>query len=63
VPFLGEIPIDPKLRESCDEGLPLVVQAAGAAAARALIEVARQVAEALDRGDGLKPAPQIVIES
>jgi ATP-binding protein involved in chromosome partitioning len=63
VPFLGEIPIDPKLRESCDEGVPLVVRAPESATSRALVEVARLVAEALERGEGLKPAPKIIIES
>ncbi len=63
VPFLGEIPIDPKLRESCDEGVPLVVGAPQSATARALVEVARLVADALERGEGLKPAPKIIIES
>ncbi len=63
VPFLGEIPIDPKLRESCDEGVPLVVRAPDSPTAKALVQVARRVAEALERGDGLKPAPTIVIES
>jgi ATP-binding protein involved in chromosome partitioning len=61
-PFLGEIPIDPKLREACDEGVPLVIGAPASATARALVEVARLVAEALERGEGLKPAPQIIIE-
>ena len=63
VPFLGEIPIDPKLRESCDEGAPLVVRSPASPTAKALVQVARLVAESLERGEGLKPAPSIVIES
>jgi ATP-binding protein involved in chromosome partitioning len=63
VPFLGEIPIDPALRQSCDEGVPLVVQAPDSAAARALIEIARQVAVSLEQGEGLKPAPRILFDS
>jgi ATP-binding protein involved in chromosome partitioning len=62
-PFLGEIPIDPRLREACDAGQPYVIVAPGSAASVALVAMAAAVAEALDRGEGLKPAPRIVIES
>jgi ATP-binding protein involved in chromosome partitioning len=62
-PFLGEIPIDPALRESCDAGRPYVIAAPGSAASVALVAMAARVAEALDRGEGLKPAPCIVIET
>ena len=61
-PFLGEVPIDPKLRESCDAGRPYVVEAPDSPAARALMAAAEQIAVALDEGAGLKPAPRIVIE-
>jgi ATP-binding protein involved in chromosome partitioning len=62
-PFLGEVPIDPKLREACDEGRPYVVEAPGSPASRALMAAAEQIAARLDEGAGLKPAPRIVIES
>jgi ATP-binding protein involved in chromosome partitioning len=62
-PFLGEIPIDPKLRESCDEGRPYVVSAPDSATGRALIEVARRVADQLSQGAGPKPAPRIVFDA
>jgi ATP-binding protein involved in chromosome partitioning len=62
-PFLGEIPIDPGLRESCDAGRPYVIAAPGSPASIALVAMAALVAEALDRGEGLKPAPRIVIET
>ena len=62
-PFLGEIPIDPKLRAACDEGRPYVIAAPGSPASIALVAMAAQVAEALSQGEGLKPAPRIVIES
>jgi ATP-binding protein involved in chromosome partitioning len=35
VPFLGEIPLIPAIRESCDEGVPVVLRDPNAAAARA----------------------------
>jgi ATP-binding protein involved in chromosome partitioning len=62
-PFLGEVPIDPKLREACDEGRPYVVEAPDSPASRALMAAAEQIAVKLDEGAGLKPAPRIVIES
>jgi ATP-binding protein involved in chromosome partitioning len=61
-PFLGEIPIDPKLRAACDEGRPYVIAAPASPASVALVAMAAQVAEALSQGEGLKPAPRIVIE-
>ncbi len=62
-PFLGEIPIDPKLREACDAGTPYVVAAPASATAQALMAVAQTVAEALRGGAGPKPAPKIVFEA
>jgi ATP-binding protein involved in chromosome partitioning len=61
-PFLGEIPIDPKLREACDAGRPYVVDAPNSPASQAIMAMAMQVAASLDSGAGLKPAPRIVIE-
>jgi ATP-binding protein involved in chromosome partitioning len=62
-PFLGEIPIDPKLRAACDEGRPYVIAAPASPASIALVAMAAAVAEALSQGEGLKAAPRIVIES
>ena len=62
-PFLGEIPIDPKLREACDLGRPYVIDAPNSPASQAIMAMAMQVAASLDSGAGLKPAPRIVIES
>ncbi len=61
-PFLGEVPIDPALRQACDEGRPYVIVAPDSPASIALLAMAAQVAEALNQGEGLKPAPRIVIE-
>jgi ATP-binding protein involved in chromosome partitioning len=61
-PFLGEVPIDPKLRESCDAGRPYVADAPDSPASRALMAAAEQIAARLDEGAGLKPPPTIVIE-
>ncbi|MGZ3274112.1 MAG: Mrp/NBP35 family ATP-binding protein [Caulobacteraceae bacterium] len=62
-PFLGEVPIDPKLRESCDAGRPYVVDAPDSPASKALMAAAVEIAARLDEGAGLKPAPAIVIET
>ena len=62
-PFLGEVPIDPKLREACDAGRPYVVEAPDSPASKAIMAAAVEVASALEDGAGLKPAPRIVIES
>ena len=61
-PFLGEVPIDPKLREACDEGRPYVVTAPDSPASRAIMAAAVQIASKLDAAEGLKPPPSIVIE-
>ncbi len=44
VPFLGEVPIQPKIREGGDAGRPIVVEDPEGAESRALLEVAKQVA-------------------
>ncbi len=62
-PFLGEVPIDPKLRESCDAGRPYVVEAPDSPASKAIMAAAVEIAARLDEGAGLKPAPRIVIET
>jgi ATP-binding protein involved in chromosome partitioning len=61
IDFLGEIPLVPAIRESSDEGTPIVAKDAGSAEARAFIAVAERVAEKL-AGTGAKPPPRIVIE-
>ena len=44
IPFLGEIPIDTRVRTGGDEGAPIVAAAPEAAAARGFAEVAGKVA-------------------
>ncbi len=44
IPFLGEVPIDTRVRSGGDEGQPIVVAAPEAPAARAFVEVAGKVA-------------------
>ena len=47
IPFLGEIPLDPRLRDDADEGTPTVVSHPEAAAAIALRGVARELLDRL----------------
>ncbi|MGZ4124825.1 MAG: Mrp/NBP35 family ATP-binding protein [Actinomycetota bacterium] len=45
VPLMGQIPIEPRLREGGDEGRPIVVREPHSPAAEALVEAARRVAQ------------------
>ena len=44
IPFLGEVPIDTRVRSGGDEGAPIVVAAPDAPAARAFVDLAGRVA-------------------
>ncbi|WP_199035933.1 Mrp/NBP35 family ATP-binding protein [Glycomyces salinus] len=44
VPLLGQVPLDPRLREGADAGMPLVISDPDAPASRAIIQVADQLA-------------------
>lgn len=48
IPFLGEIPLDPRLRDDADEGTPTVFSHPEAAAAIALRGVARELLDRLE---------------
>lgn len=61
-PFLGEIPLDIRLRVTSDEGRPIVATEPESVHARLYIGIARQVWLALSTGRAAKPAPRIVIE-
>jgi ATP-binding protein involved in chromosome partitioning len=43
VPLLGQIPLDPRLRESGDSGIPLVLSAPDTAAAKSLVGIAQRL--------------------
>lgn len=47
-PFLGEIPIDPKLREGADEGRPLLATSPESPTAQAFMEAARRLVVGLN---------------
>lgn len=59
-PFLGEIPLVPKIRETSDAGTPITVSAPDGPEAHAFLKVAEQVKAMLNTAS--RPAPKIVIE-
>ena len=63
VPFLGEIPLDPDLRERSDSGRPIVATDPESPHAKAYREMAEAVWAKLRTGDtGKKAMPRIVVE-
>jgi ATP-binding protein involved in chromosome partitioning len=44
VPFLGEVPLDPKIRQGSDEGKPITAVAINNAMSQVFIDIAKQVA-------------------
>jgi len=59
-PFLGEIPLVPRIRETSDAGQPVSVSAPDGPEAKVFLDLARKVAAALETAS--RPAPKIVIE-
>ncbi len=59
-PFLGEIPLVPRIRETSDAGTPVSVSVPDGPEAQAFLEVAKKVAASLQTAS--KPAPKIVLE-
>eukprot|EP00906_Rhabdomonas_costata_P022310 RCo032236 len=55
VPFLGRIPIDPRLMQSCEEGEALSARHPSCAASEALATVAAKLAQAIDLSTGRLP--------
>jgi ATP-binding protein involved in chromosome partitioning len=49
IPFLGEVPIDTRVRAGGDEGRPIVAEAPDAPAAKAFQEVAGRVAAEISK--------------
>jgi ATP-binding protein involved in chromosome partitioning len=59
-PFLGEIPLVPRIRETSDAGTPVSVSAPDGPEALTFLELARKVAASLETAS--KPAPKIILE-
>ncbi len=62
IPFLGEIPLDLKVRVSGDSGVPVVVGAKDSPEAKAFQEVARNVAGRVS-AQGMKSVPLPVVQA
>jgi ATP-binding protein involved in chromosome partitioning len=62
IPFLGEIPLDIHIRQTSDDGRPIVAIEPDSAQARHYIDIARNVWTAVTTGSARRPAPRIVIE-
>jgi ATP-binding protein involved in chromosome partitioning len=60
VPFLGEVPLVPVIRETSDAGLPIVATKPESKEATAFLAVAKNVAQAV--AGAQRPAPRIVLE-
>jgi ATP-binding protein involved in chromosome partitioning len=62
VPFLGEVPLDMTIRETSDEGRPVVAVDPDGPHGRVYREIARRVWGTLADGAARRAAPRIVIE-
>jgi ATP-binding protein involved in chromosome partitioning len=60
--YLGEIPLDIKIRETSDDGRPIVATEPEGVHARHYIDIAREIWTAVSTGAANRPAPRIVIE-
>jgi ATP-binding protein involved in chromosome partitioning len=61
VPLLGQIPIDPAVREGGDRGVPVVVGQPGSSTAQAFREAARQAAARLSVEAVKKPRKPVMM--
>ena len=62
VPFLGEVPLEPIIRETSDAGLPVVATKPDSPQAAIYREIAARVRDGLAQ-KGARAAPKIIIES
>lgn len=62
IPFLGEIPLDITIRQTSDEGRPIVATDPEGVHAKHYIGIARQLWTSITTGAAARPAPRIVIE-
>jgi len=62
IPYLGEIPLDIAIRQTSDEGRPVVAVEPESVHATRYIGIAREVWATIAAGTASRPAPRIVIE-
>jgi ATP-binding protein involved in chromosome partitioning len=63
VPFLGEVPLVMDIRETSDAGLPIVATKPDSPQAKIYREIAARVRSGIEKKQGGRVAPKIVIES
>ncbi|MCB1378534.1 MAG: Mrp/NBP35 family ATP-binding protein [Alphaproteobacteria bacterium] len=63
VAFLGEVPLDKDVRLRSDKGEPVTATCPESLHAKIYREIARQVWEAVEKGNLARPAPRIVLDS
>jgi ATP-binding protein involved in chromosome partitioning len=62
VPFLGEVPLEPVIRETSDAGKPIVATQPDSKHAQVYRDIAKKVHAGLQAKSGARAAPKIVIE-
>ena len=62
IPFLGEIPLDMQIRQTSDDGRPIVAIEPDGVHARHYIRIAREIWASVASGAASRPPPRIVIE-
>jgi ATP-binding protein involved in chromosome partitioning len=62
IPYLGEIPLDMQIRQTSDDGRPIVAIEPDGVHARHYIGIAREIWTAIVAGTAHRPPPRIVIE-
>ena len=62
IPYLGEVPLDIKIRETSDEGRPIVATEPDGVHAMHYIGIARGIWSTVSTGAASRPPPRIVIE-
>ena len=60
LPFLGEIPLDPQIRERSDAGEPIVATMPDSPHTAIYRKIAETLWQAMESGSGMKPAPRMV---
>ncbi len=60
VPFLGEVPLVPSIRETSDDGKPIVATRPNSAEAKAFLDIAKKIVEKIAAPS--RTAPRIVLE-
>jgi ATP-binding protein involved in chromosome partitioning len=61
IPFLGGLPIDPRIREGGDTGVPIVFGLQGTEHSDIMMKIASNLKEQADRNSGLKEEIEIIL--